>query len=375
MIDVDAFQAGQYVQNGEFRCFVPSLVNDQWEWRHPEINVLLAKASHSLGELNAFSRQAPNTDLFVYFSARAEAAASSRIEGTRTVLDEVVGPENEVLPERRGDLHEVQNYVAALREVRESPALPMSSRLIKRAHRTLMQGARGQNKSPGAFRRMQNWLGEAPSSAAFVPPPASEVDALMSDLERFLHNDRIQVSPLIRIAVAHYQFETIHPFMDGNGRIGRLIIPLYLVEKGITDKPFLYMSRYLEKNKARYYENLMRARAGAMSDWLKFFLVGADNAAAESARALKDMMALRETAAETIRLAFVRGESAAALLDFLFEQPVVGGADVAKRCGITPAAARTLIDKMRGIGILQELTKRRRNRLFVFREYLDIFKR
>lgn len=373
MIEVESFQAGKYVQSGEHRCFVPSLVNDAWSWENPEINDLLEKASYRLGELKGLSRMVPNLGLFILLSSRAEANASSRIEGTRTELDEVVKPEHEVLPERRDDWHEVQNYIAALTEARETPRLPISSRLIKQAHKTLMSGGRGKNKAPGEFRKVQNYLLATEVSEIFYPPPASEVDALMSNLEKFLHNDRIKLPSLIRIAIAHYQFETIHPFLDGNGRIGRLIIPLYLADRQMTHKPLLYMSRYLEKNKMRYYDNLIGARNGDIARWLKFFLIGAAQAATDATRALMDMLDLEKSAAQKIRTAFKRGDAARTLLAHLFTHPVISISDAAKACKITPAAAGTLVHKMCDTGLLRETTGRSRNRLFIFREYLDIF--
>ena len=376
MIEIENFQPGKYVQNGKFRCFVPSAVNDEWIWRGGELNVLLESAAHALGELKALSLQAPNVDLFISLSASAEATVSSRIEGTKTEFDEAMQPEPEIHPERRDDFHEVRNYIAALQEALErEPRLPVSSRMICRAHKTLMQGVRGKNKDPGAFRRVQNYLGDSEENPVFVPPPPQMVDELMSDLEKFLHNDRIKLPALMRIAIAHYQFETIHPFMDGNGRIGRLIIPFYLTEKGMTDKPLLYMSRYLERNKGRYYDNLMRARGGDIARWLAYFLRGAQYAAETTTRALTDMMRLRDSARATIKRIFARSESAAVLLESLFRRPVVSIEDAARECGITRGAARTLIGKMREAGLLRELTARHRNRLFVFREYLDIFER
>ena len=373
MIEVEAFQPGKYVQSGKFRCFVPSCVNAEWEWKSQKINILLESASNKLGELKGLSRQAPNVDLFISLSADAEATSSSRIEGTQTELDETIQSELAISPSRRGDWREVRNYIEALRETRAKP-LPVSSRMIRRAHKTLMRGVRGKNKAPGEFRRAQNFLG-AKENPDFVPPPHLEVAALMSDMEKFLHNEKIDAPWLIRIAVAHYQFETIHPFLDGNGRIGRLIIPLYMTEKGMTDKPLLYMSRYLEKNKARYYDNLMRARGGEMEEWLVFFLRGVEYAAAAAARDLDDTMRLKETATAQIRQEFARSDSALKLLDALFRHPVVDIADAARECGITPAAARTLVGKMCDIKLLREETGQRRNRLFFFRPYLDIFDR
>ena len=376
MIEVEAFQPGKYVQSGKFRCFVPSRVNAEWEWKSQKINKLLESASNKLGELKGLSRLVPDVSLFIFLSASAEATASSRIEGTQTELDEAVSPEDEVRPERRDDWREVQNYIAALRDARENePVLPVSSRVICRAHEILMRGVRGKNKAPGEFRKIQNWLGNTPTSPEFVPPPASDVGALMSDLEKFLHNERIATPVLVRAAIAHYQFETIHPFLDGNGRIGRLIVPLYLAETEMTDKPLLYISRYLAKNKLRYYDNLTRARAGDMARWLEFFLLGVGNAADESADALTATIEIKNTATEKIRKTFKRSGKGLALLDYLFAHPIIGVDDAARECRIAYPSANELVGKMVQMNLLREETGQRRNRRFVFREYLDIFDR
>lgn len=374
MIEVESFQAGKYVSSGENRCFVPSLVNDEWNWQSPKIYELLERTSYRLGKLQGLSSLSPDLGLFIFLFARREAVASSRIEGTQTELDETAKPETEIPPERRDDWCEVLNYVMALEEAQAEP-LPVSSRMICRAHRTLMRGVRGKNKAPGEFRRVQNHLPASPVSDAFYPPPASEVDALMSDLEKFLHNDRISLPMLMRAAIAHYQFETIHPFLDGNGRIGRLIIPLHLQDKGMTGKPLLYLSRYLEKNKMRYYENLTRARGGDMARWLEFFLRGVEYAAEDSARALIAAIDLEKKAAKTIQKEFKRGGRGPALLEYLFANPVIGVDNVADKFQITYAAANAMVDKLARIKLLREEAGRRRNRLFFFREYLDIFKR
>lgn len=373
MIEVESFQPGKYVQNGKFRCFVPSVINVQWSWKSYKISNLLESASNKLGELKGLSQQVPDVGLFIFLLAHAEATSSSRIEGTRTELDEAVSPEDEVRPERRGDWREVRNYVEALKEAGAAP-LPVSSRMIRRAHKTLMQNVRGENKAPGEFRAFQNYLGEE-DNPDFTPPPPQEVAALMSDMERFLHNDRIALPSLIRIAIAHYQFETIHPFGDGNGRIGRLIVPLYLTDRGLTDKPLLYISRYMEKNKALYYENLMRGRTGDMERWLQYFLAGVEYAAADSARALNAVINLRREATAKIQKEFKRSGKGLVLLEYLFTNPVIGVDDVAQKCGVTYASANALTEKMAQMQLLREETGQRRNRRFVFREYLDIFER
>lgn len=244
---IETFESGTYENGYNYRYFVPATINHQWQWTDGMLNELLEKASIRLGELNSFARLVPNIDLFLHLHVTKEAVVSSRIEGTQTTMNEALLPETKISPEKRDDWHEVQNYTKALKDaVKDLETLPLSSRLLRKTHETLMTGVRGENKMPGEFRTSQNWIGGASiADAAFIPPAHMHVDELMGDLEKFLHNGRVHVPALIRIGLAHYQFETIHPFLDGNGRIGRLLITLYLVSEKILEKPLLYLSSFL----------------------------------------------------------------------------------------------------------------------------------
>ena len=215
---LENFKAGSLRQQYQYQSFTPSLVNHVWTWHDPQINTLLETASRALSELNAFSLIVPDVDLFIQMHIVKEASTSSRIEGTQTEIDEALKLKEMVDPERRGDWQEVHNYITAMNQaIEDLEKLPLSNRLLRNTHRILLEGVRGEGKLPGEFRKSQNWLGgSGPSDAMFVPPHHTEVQELMSDLEKFLHNGNIQVPHLIRIAIAHYQFETIHPFLDGN---------------------------------------------------------------------------------------------------------------------------------------------------------------
>ena len=376
MIEVENFHAGEYIASGGHRCFVPSRINDNWTWKSAKIHTLLAESAWQLGNLNGLAIRTENVDVFLHFCSNAEAASSNRIEGTQAVLDEALRPKDKIPLPRRNDWQEVQNYMKALDEAQQPPQLPISTRLLQRTHKTLMQGARGEDQSPGEYRRGQNFLGETPVSAKFFPPPDSKISPLMSDMENFLHNDKIHLPPLIRIAIAHYQFETIHPFWDGNGRIGRIMIPLYLMDKKIINKPLLYMSPYLEKTKLSYYDNLTRVRENNdMQCWLIYFLKGVITTAKNASHALTEVQQLRADSEKTIHQTFNRIGNGLRLLNHLFNYPFISAAEAASECRITAAAARTIIQKMCKEDILEEITGQSRNREYVFRKYLNIFER
>ena len=257
-MDINKFRAGNYIQQYEYKSFSPNKINEEWTWTDPKINTLLSEANQKLGELNAFSLYVPDVDMFIRMHVLKEATTSSKIEGTRTDLGDALKDVREIDPEERDDWKEIQNAIKAMNESLKSlESIPLSSRLLKKAHERLMSGVRGMNKQPGEYRNSQNWIGGATlRDATYIPPVHTEVNDLMGDLETFLHNNTIDVPHLIRIALIHFQFETIHPFLDGNGRLGRLFVSLYLVDAGILSKPTLYLSDFLEKNKNLYFENL-----------------------------------------------------------------------------------------------------------------------
>jgi Fic family protein len=376
-IQLEQFQSGRYEKGYEYRYFVPSHINDEWVWQTSQINALLEKAAVKLGELNSFARLVPNIDLFIQLHVTKEAVVSSRIEGTQTNMQEAVLSEAEILPEHRNDWREVQNYIHALNQaINTLKTLPLSSRLLKETHATLLNNVRGEHKLPGEFRASQNWIGgHSLADATFIPPHHQYVDDLMSDLEHFLHNHDVHVPALIRIAIAHYQFETIHPFLDGNGRIGRLLITLFLVTAGILDKPLLYLSSYFEKNKGLYYDNLMVVRNKSdMLQWLKYFLVGIEQTAGLAVSTLSKVLLLKTDLEKNLQVNFGRrSASAQLLLNALFVQPATSVEDALKICGLSYKAANDLIGLMCKHEILQEITGQTRNRVFIFAPYLSIF--
>jgi len=377
MIELEKYQAGHYEKARGYQYFVPSPVNEEWIWQTPALNRLLEKAAVKLGELNSFARLVPNIDLFIQLHVAKEAVVSSRIEGTRTNVDEAFLPYEEILPARRNDWREVNNYITALNEaITDLEKLPLSSRLIRKTHKILLESARGEHKLPGEFRTSQNWIGgNSLADAVYIPPRYELLNELMNDLENFLHNDEIQVPSLIRIAIAHYQFESIHPFLDGNGRIGRLIITLFLVSQGILDKPLLYLSTYFEKNKGLYYDNLSTVRTkNDMLQWLKYFLVGIEQTSALAVNTLSAILILKDNIEKDIHGTFGRrSNSALKLMRELFKNPVTTVEQAAKTCNLSFKAANDLIGLLNKRHYLMELTGQSRNRIFIFEPYLKIF--
>jgi Fic family protein len=378
MIKLENYTSGHFEKGaGGYTYFVPAEINSQWHWTNPEINSLLEIAAIKLGELNSYARLVPNIDLFIQLHVTKEAVVSSRIEGTKTNMDEAFLNEEEVSPERKNDWKEVNNYIKALNTaIKELEILPISSRLIRNAHSILLDSVRGEHKSPGEFRRSQNWIGgSSPSDAVFVPPHHRYVETLMGDLENFLHNDEIKVPALIRIAIAHYQFETIHPFLDGNGRLGRLLITLYLVDSKVLSKPLLYLSSYFERNKSHYYDNLAAVRLkNDMNQWLKYFLVGIAETAGNAVDTLSKVIALKSNLeSEIIKSSGRKSHSAAILLQQLFQNPIINIHKVKEVCRLSFKAANNLVTYFVSAGILKEMTGQSRNRVFVFEEYLNLF--
>ncbi|WP_240471656.1 Fic family protein [Hymenobacter aerophilus] len=356
---------------------MPTPIDAEWTWETASLNALLEKAAVKLGELNSYARLVPSIGLFIQLHVTKEAVVSSRIEGTQTNLGEALLPKAEIQPERRDDWQEVNNYIRAMNEaITELKTLPISSRLLRATHLTLLSNGRGEHKQPGEFRRSQNWIGgRSLADAAFIPPHDKLVPELMGDLENFLHNDDINVPALIRIGMAHYQFETIHPFLDGNGRIGRLLITLYLVSEGILDKPLLYLSAYFEQNKNLYYDNLMVVRQKSdLVQWLKYFLVGIEQTAAQAVTALSKMLDLKLEMEQQIHDTFGRrAPSALRLLPVLFQTPALTVEAAATATGLSYRVTNEVMAQLQTAGYLQEITGQSRNRIFVFEPYLKAF--
>lgn len=375
-MNIKDFKSGTLRQEYQYKSFIPEMINHTFTWDDPQINTMLEDATRALGELNAFTMIVPNVDIFIQMHITKEANTSSKIEGTKTEMDEVLIAKNQIDPEKRHDWQEVRNYIDAMNNaIKELETLPISNRLIKNIHAILLNSVRGEAKQPGEFRKSQNWIGGASlATAYFIPPHEMQVSELMSDLEKFLHNEDIFVPHLIKIAIAHYQFETIHPFLDGNGRIGRLLIPLYLVSNGLLKKPSLYLSDFIEKNKSAYYEALTRVRTdNDLIHWIKFFLEAVIVTANSGVRTFQDILSLKQEM-DIIIVGFgKKAHNASRLLEMLYQKPIVNMTDVVYELDLAKATVSSLIKDFEEKGILKEITGYQRNKYYAFVRYLDAY--
>lgn len=336
---------------------------------------LLAEASNLIGKLDMFSKFVPNIDLFIRLHVIKEATKSSKIEGTNTDLPEAVQSQNQIQDERRDDWREVHNYVEAMNlAIEHLKKLPISSRLIKIAHKSILQGVRGERKEPGEFRRSQNWIGGVGiSTASFVPPRHIDIAGLMGDLEKFANSEETNLHPLVKAALIHYQFETIHPFLDGNGRVGRLLITLYLVEQRVLEKPLLYLSDFFERHKREYYEKLMLVRkSGDLEAWISFFLSGIIETANTSIGTLEGILNLNRTVSEKINTLRGRAENAQKVVDHLYVKPIVEVSEVTEIIELSRQASYKLVENLEKIGILKKWGDSKPQK-YIFDDYLSLF--
>jgi Fic family protein len=379
------FQSGRYIQQGHYKSFQPDLINRKWSVENMELIQLLGRADRELGRLDMYSEYIPNIDLFISMHVLKEATQSSKIEGTQTDIAEALLDEEDVAPEKRDDWEEIQNYVAAMKEaITKLQTLPFSARLIRETHCILLQGVRGKHKQPGDFRQSQNWIGGATlSDAIFIPPVHNSIGELMSDIEMFVHNNTDYFPELLKIALVHYQFETIHPFLDGNSRVGRLLIPLYLVvggayptdNRGILKQPVLYLSDFFERNRTNYYDNLMRVREkNDLVQWFKFFLVGIIETASSSVATFDNILKLQKQVEGQIQTLGSRTVNAQKVINYLYQRPIIDAAKVTEVVAVSPTSAYKLIVDLVQLGILEEITGGKRGKQYMFTAYLNLFK-
>lgn len=371
------FKAGNFISQGSYKSFQPTFINRQWELDSMEVLKLLSQADRELGRLDMYSNYIPNIELFISMHVLKEATQSSKIEGTQTKMEEALLDKEDIPLDKRDDWEEVQNYIKAMESAMVTlEKLPFSSRLIRETHKVLLQGVRGEKKQPGEFRKSQNWIGGASiSDALFIPPVHSSVPELMGDIEKFIHNEEIYFPELLKIALVHYQFETVHPFLDGNGRVGRLLIPLYLVNVGILKKPILYLSDFMENHRKLYYENLMNVREkNDINQWFKFFLVGIIETAQSGISTFDNILQLQKQNDIKIQSIGTRAANAQKITNYLYQKPVINAEKVSKISGLSMPSSYKLIETMEKIEILKEVTGGQRGRMYVFEDYLNLFR-
>jgi Fic family protein len=371
------FKAGNRINQGTYKSFQPNKINQEWKIEDMEVLNLLSQADRQLGRLDMYSEYIPNIDLFISMHVLKEATQSSKIEGTKTNIEDALLDKEDVNEEKRDDWEEVQNYIEALNSaITNIEKLPFSSRLIRETHKILLQGVRGKHKLPGEFRSSQNWIGGASiNDATFIPPIHPDINDYMGDLENFAHNSESFFPDLLKVALIHYQFETIHPFLDGNGRVGRLMITLYLVEKGILKKPILYLSDFFEKNRILYYDNLTRVREkDDLTQWFKFFLVGVIETAKSSISTFDSILKLQKEVEIKIKTLGSRSHNAQLILNHLFQRPIIDAKKVKELTSLSSPSVYKLIDELEKLEILTEITGAKRGKIYLFREYTKLFK-
>jgi Fic family protein len=374
-------RAGRYIrQTTGYRAFIPAHLPPVPPIQVTgEIQRLLSEADRALGRLDGSIQTLPHPDLFVFMYVRKEAVLSSQIEGTQSSLNDLLAAEAQIhSPEQPKDVDEVVNYVGAMNHgLQRLQTLPLSVRLIREIHAELLRGVRGDRLTPGELRRSQNWIGPAGShlaDAAFVPPPPEEVPVALGELERFLNTPN-DLPILLQIGLAHVQFETIHPFLDGNGRIGRLLITFFLCERGILQKPVLYLSHYFKKHRMAYYDHLQAVRdTGDWERWLIFFLRGVIEVSAQATDTARRILALREEHRAAVTTQLVRAAANGhRVLEHLYERPIVSVGQIQALLGTTYPAANNVVKRLATLGILREITGYHRNRLFRYESYIRLF--
>lgn len=375
-------RAGIYVDNlnGEatYQSFKPNPLPPIPEIEMDgEIVKLLVDANKQLVKLDTASQLISNADLFISMYVRKEALISSQIEGTQCTLDDVLDPEVEA--NANLDVSDVINYVKATQyALKRLERLPLCCRLIREIHEVLMENVRGQDKTPGEFRHAQNWIGPANCSlkdARYIPPNVEDMQTAMSDLEKYI-NENVDYDPLIRAALIHYQFETIHPFLDGNGRIGRLLILLYLMEQRLIEKPVIYISYFLKKNQIEYYDRISEVRrTGNFEQWIRFFLEAVSKAASDSLEAIRQLSVLHDTNVEKLPKTTRSKDNLRAVFDYIEQYPIIDIKRTAKELEVSYNTVAAAVRKLVELGILQETTNAARNRVFAYEEYLAILRK
>lgn len=380
---MNIYKAGnikKYAENQphQYEYFSPSFINKSFDIENKKILLALEQSNRLLGELNAYGNLIPDVDFFIKMHVVSEAVSSSKIEGTKTEMDDALLSKEEIDPEKRDDWQEVNNYINAMNDaIKNLRQLPVSVRLIKETHKVLMSGVRGENKMPGEIRKSQNWIGGTSiNTAHFIPPHYEEVSDLLSDWEKFWHNQDINVPILIKVAICHYQFETIHPFLDGNGRIGRLLIILQLMERDFLRYPVLYISNFFEHYRQSYYDSLDLVRTkNDIEQWILLFLEAVSETAKKSIKTFENILQLRASFEKKILTLGKKAKRGQSLLEYLFTDPIITVSEIEDKLSMNYATANSIINNFVELGILREKTGFSRNRIFAMEDYIKLFKK
>lgn len=383
IINMNIYKAGnvkKYAENQphQYEYFSPSFINKSFDIENKKILLALEQSNRLLGELNAYGNLIPDVDFFIKMHVVSEAVSSSKIEGTKTEMDDALLSKEEIDPEKRDDWQEVNNYINAMNDaIKNLRQLPVSVRLIKETHKVLMSGVRGENKMPGEIRKSQNWIGGTSiNTAHFIPPHHEEVSDLLSDWEKFWHNQDINVPILIKVAICHYQFETIHPFLDGNGRIGRLLIILQLMERDFLRYPVLYISNFFEHYRQSYYDSLDLVRTkNDIEQWILLFLEAVSETAKKSIKTFENILQLRASFEKKILTLGKKAKRGQSLLEYLFTDPIITVSEIEDKLSMNYATANSIINNFVELGILREKTGFSRNRIFAMEDYIKLFKK
>ncbi|MGG5372083.1 Fic family protein [Enterococcus sp. AZ196] len=372
-------RSGSFIQTNEkhsYKYFAPASLPPNPELNMNELSNTLADATEALGRLNMLSELIPDMSIFLYQYVRKEAVLSSQIEGTQATLEDILDPEIAENTEKLADVEEIVNYIAATNYALErQKKLPLSNRFLREIHEKLMSGVRGQEKNPGEFRHSQNWIGPQGSTIAtakYVPPTVEKMDNALNDLEKYIHSADT-LHPLIQAALIHYQFETIHPFLDGNGRVGRLLIILFLLEKKVIQAPILYISLELKRNQYEYYDRMMAVRnTGNYEQWVKFFLEVVTHAAKNATNKINQLSKLIESDRKKIADEHYKSSTVKNIYEFLLSQPLVTVNGLAKYFDLGFATINNAIKQLETLGIVIQTSRGKRNRVFSYKEYLTI---
>lgn len=374
-------RAGKKIKIGseqaEYECFIPAPLppRDPGIQYDDEMIFLISEASRSIGRLDEVTDTLISPSFFVYMYARKEAALSSQIEGTRATFSDLIKAEAGMVDEVPNDVKEIENYVKATSYGFERlETLPLSLRLIREIHGILMEGVRGDNKTPGEFRRSQNWIGGySISTASYVPPSIDYLNSCLDNFEKFMHENN-RMSPLVKAALIHSQFEMIHPFLDGNGRVGRLLIAFFLASNDILHKPTLYISKFIKRNQQTYYDCLYSIHSkGDYETWIKFFLTGVIETAQEAVEIARRITAIREEDLKKISSIGRTGENALVIYEGLFDKPTISIEEAARKLDISIATSGRLLDRLCDEDILSNLDNRKRKKVFIYKRYIDVF--